>query len=141
MPDVPGYTALAVLAVLAVLGLERLQWHTGVLRTARYWQSLAIIAFFMVIVDGWLTRPGDPVVTYSPDAILGLRVPWDIPVEDYGFGWAMVTVTILLWEVRARREGPSGRGAAHHRVEVGGRQAARVHAGEELAPGAADQGR
>jgi membrane protein implicated in regulation of membrane protease activity len=28
---------------------------------------------------------------------LGLRVPWDIPIEDFGFGFAMVTLTILLW--------------------------------------------
>jgi len=29
--------------------------------------------------------------------MLGLRVPWDIPIEDFGFGFAMVTLAILLW--------------------------------------------
>ncbi|MBE8527261.1 lycopene cyclase domain-containing protein, partial [Amycolatopsis sp. H6(2020)] len=23
--------------------------------------------------------------------------PWDIPLEDFGFGWAMVTLAIILW--------------------------------------------
>jgi hypothetical protein len=26
-----------------------------------------------------------------------VRVPWDIPVEDYLFGFSMVTLTLLLW--------------------------------------------
>ena len=34
---------------------------------------------------------------YDPEEILGLRTPWDIPVEDFGFGFAMVTLAILLW--------------------------------------------
>jgi hypothetical protein len=29
--------------------------------------------------------------------MLGIRVPWDIPIEDYGFGFAMVTLTLLVW--------------------------------------------
>ena len=29
---------------------------------------------------------------YNPDTMLGVRVPWDIPVEDFGFGFAMVTL-------------------------------------------------
>jgi lycopene cyclase domain-containing protein len=36
-------------------------------------------------------------VIYNPDEILGLRTPWDIPIEDFGFGFAMVTLAILLW--------------------------------------------
>jgi hypothetical protein len=36
-------------------------------------------------------------VIYNPEEILGLRAPWDIPVEDFGFGFAMVTLAILLW--------------------------------------------
>jgi hypothetical protein len=26
-----------------------------------------------------------------------VRVPWDIPVEDYLFGFSMVTLTLMLW--------------------------------------------
>jgi hypothetical protein len=36
-------------------------------------------------------------VIYNPEAIVGLRAPWDIPIEDFGFGFGLVTLTILLW--------------------------------------------
>ncbi|MCW2815905.1 MAG: lycopene cyclase [Nocardioides sp.] len=117
----PAYTVLSVVAVLGVVLLERLRWRTGVLRTTRYWQALAIIAFFMVLVDGWLTWPGRAVVVYDPGAIIGLRVPWGIPVEDYGFGWAMVTLTILQWERRGARERRSSpQPVAQDRLEESG---------------------
>lgn len=115
----PAYSGLALLAVLVVLGLEWSRWRTGVLRTTRYWLALAIIAFFMVLVDGWLTWPGRAVVAYEPDAVSGLRLPWGIPVEDYGFGWALVTLTILLWEHRGARDG--GRTAARTAARTRGR--------------------
>jgi lycopene cyclase domain-containing protein len=59
--------------------------------------SIAIVFAFQIPVDGWLTKLSAPIVIYNPDEILGLRVPWDIPVEDFGFGFAMVTLAILLW--------------------------------------------
>jgi hypothetical protein len=34
----------------------------------------------------------------------GLRFPWDIPIEDFLFGFALVTATLLLWE--HSRSGP-----------------------------------
>lgn len=98
----PEYTLLTVVAVVAVLLLELLWLRSGIFRTLRYWLSLAVVVFFQVLVDGWLTRLSAPVVLYSPQHHSGLRLPWDIPVEDFGFGWAMVTLTILLW-VRAGR--------------------------------------
>ena len=92
----PEYTVLAVLSVPLVLALEH-RWRTGIFRTARYWLSMAIIAFFQVLVDGWLTKLDAPIVLYAPEHHLGLRAPWDIPVEDFLFGFSMVTLTILLW--------------------------------------------
>ncbi|MDO9379664.1 MAG: lycopene cyclase domain-containing protein [Nocardioidaceae bacterium] len=105
----PGYTVAALVAVLVVVVLERLWWRTGIFSTARYWWSMAIIAFFMVLVDGWLTRGPLPVVAYDREAIIGLRVPGSIPVEDYGFGFALVTWTIVRWQLRAVR-GPDPTG-------------------------------
>lgn len=43
----------------------------------------------------------------------GLRAPWDIPVEDVGSGFAMVTLTILLGCHRLDREQPQHPGAEH----------------------------
>jgi hypothetical protein len=33
-----------------------------------------------------------------------VRWPWDIPVEDFGFAFAMITLTLALWERALRRE-------------------------------------
>ena len=99
----PEYTALAAVSVLLVLAAERWWLRTGLLRTAQYWTAMAIVLFFMVLVDGWLTKLSDPIVLYDEQQTSGLRVPWDIPVEDFAFGFSMVTLTLLLW---VRREQP-----------------------------------
>jgi lycopene cyclase domain-containing protein len=46
-----------------------------------------------------------PIVVYEGRHTSGIRFPWDIPVEDFLFGWAMVTAVLLLWErLRLRDE-------------------------------------
>ena len=94
----PEYTVLAVVSVLAVLGLERFALRTGLLRTRAYWLSMLICFGFMLVVNGWLTKLSAPIVTYDADATLGWRFPWDIPVEDYLFGFTLLTLTMLVWD-------------------------------------------
>lgn len=94
----PEYTLLAVLSVIALVAAERLWWRTGLFRTSRYWISMGIVGFFQVLVDGWLTKLSAPIVLYAPAHHLGVRAPWDIPIEDFLFGFSMVTLAILLWE-------------------------------------------
>ncbi len=65
---------------------------------------MAIVFFFQVLVDGWLTKLGDPIVLYAPAHFLGVRFPFDIPIEDFGFGFALVTAAILAWQVAGRAE-------------------------------------
>ena len=99
----PEYTLFTVLAVVAVVAAELIYFKTGIFRTAQYWLTMLIIFAFQILVDGWLTKLSAPIVIYNPDEILGLRVPWDIPIEDFGFGFAMVTLAILLWRRRLDR--------------------------------------
>jgi lycopene cyclase domain-containing protein len=94
---VPEYTLLTAVAIVAVVLLELGWLRTGVFGTLQYWISMIIVFAFQIPVDGWLTKLSDPIVIYNPDEMLGLRMPWDIPVEDFGFGFAMVTLAILLW--------------------------------------------
>ncbi len=93
----PEYTVLTVCAVLAVIVAELFYFRSGIFLTAQFWWSIVIVFAFQVPVDGWLTKLSDPIVIYNPDEMLGLRAPWDIPIEDFGFGFAMVTLAILLW--------------------------------------------
>jgi lycopene cyclase domain-containing protein len=91
------YPLLTAVAILLVVLAELLWLRTGVFRTLQYWVAITIVWAFQVPVDGWLTKLSAPVVIYNPAEQSGLRFPWDIPVEDFGFGWAMVTLTILVW--------------------------------------------
>ena len=93
-----GYTLSALFACAAVAGLELAVLRTGVLRRHTYWIAFGIILFFQVIVDGWLTKLTAPIVIYARTHFSRIRFPWDIPVEDYLFGWAMCTLAMLLWE-------------------------------------------
>ncbi len=95
-----AYTATAVLAAAAVVALELGWLRTGLLRRRSFWVAYAICLFFQVLVDGWLTKLSAPIVRYDPDEITGWRFPWDIPVEDYVYGFALITLTLLLWERR-----------------------------------------
>jgi len=98
------YTVPAVLSVVAVVLVEVLWLRTGIFTTVRYWLAMVIVLGFQVPVDGWLTKLSDPIVLYDEGEMTGVRFPWDIPVEDFAFGFGMVTLTMLLWLRLGRRE-------------------------------------
>lgn len=91
------YTIPAVASAVAVVVAERRLFRTGIFRSPSYWYTLAICAFFMVLVNGWLTKLSAPIVNYDPDAKTPWRFPWDIPVEDFFFGYSLITLVLILW--------------------------------------------
>ena len=97
------YLIAAPVAAVAVVLLEVLVLRTGLFRDRTYWMAMAIVLFFQVLVDGWLTKLSAPIVLYDPEELSGVRFPWDVPVEDYLFGFALVTLVMLLWERAGRR--------------------------------------
>ncbi|AFC44937.1 lycopene cyclase domain-containing protein [Mycobacterium intracellulare] len=99
-----GYTLPAVLAVLAVCALELAVLRTGLFRRPAYWLSMVIVLGFQIPVDGWLTKLSSPIVSYDDRQLSGLRFPFDIPVEDFLFGFALVTAVLLLWERQHARQ-------------------------------------
>jgi lycopene cyclase domain-containing protein len=103
----PGYTLPAILAVVAVCALEFGVLRTGLFRRASYWISMLIVVGFQIPVDGWLTKLSAPIVIYNDEHTSGIRFPLDIPVEDFLFGWVLVTAVLLLWE----RQRPRGQRA------------------------------
>jgi lycopene cyclase domain-containing protein len=88
------YTIASACGIVLAVLLEVLVLRTGMFRDRRYWTALGVVAFFQLLVNGILTCP--PIVTYDPDHILGPRIAC-APIEDLGFGFAMVTTTIALW--------------------------------------------
>jgi lycopene cyclase domain-containing protein len=92
------YTVASAAAAVLVVVLELAWLRTGLFRRRSYWITMAIVVFFQTLVDGWLTKLSAPIVLYNRSRFGGVRFPWDIPVEDFLFGFALVTLTLLLWE-------------------------------------------
>ncbi|OBK33152.1 lycopene cyclase [Mycobacterium sp. 1245111.1] len=99
-----GYTVPAVASVGAVLVLESMALRTGLFRRPAYWLSMVIVIGFQILTDGWLTKLSAPIVIYDDRQTSGIRFPFDIPIEDFLFGFALVTAVLLLWERQRERE-------------------------------------
>jgi lycopene cyclase domain-containing protein len=99
-----GYTLPAVLAVVVVCALEFTVLRTGLFHRPAYWLSMLIVLSFQVPVDGWLTKRCAPIVIYNERQTSGLRFPFNIPVEDFLFGFALATAVLLLWERHRERQ-------------------------------------
>lgn len=103
------YTQLAVLGVVVAAVLDLAVFRTRLLRRRAFWTAYAIVVFFQLLTNGWLT--GRHIVTYNPDTTLTdgdavLLGDWRIlyaPVEDLLFGFAMVLLSLDLWVVWGRR--------------------------------------
>ena len=97
------YTALAMIGVLAAVVLDRWVARTRLTSTRDWWAAYAIIVFFQLLTNGWLTGRG--IVRYAPDAILGTdRIAFlgdgrlvYAPVEDLAFGFGLVLTACVAW--------------------------------------------
>ena len=107
------YTLLTAVAVVAVVALELCWLRTGIFATLQFWVAMAIVFAFQILVDGWLTKLSDPIVIYDEQQMLGVRAPWDIPIEDFGFGFTMVTLAILVWRRQLGRTSTRARPVGH----------------------------
>jgi lycopene cyclase domain-containing protein len=88
------YTIIAVISVLAAVLLDRLS-GIGILRKKEYYIFLPVILFFKLLVNGYLT--GYEVVIYNSKYFMGIRLG-SIPVEDFLFGFSMITMSVIFWE-------------------------------------------
>jgi lycopene cyclase domain-containing protein len=101
------YTVPAVASAVAVVALELGWLRTGLFRRVSFWVAYGICLFFQVLVDGWLTKLSSPIVRYDEEEMTGWRFPFDIPVEDYVYGFTLIALTLLLWERSRLRAEPS----------------------------------
>jgi lycopene cyclase domain-containing protein len=94
------YTLIAVISVIVTIILDKIA-GTGLLRQRFFYLFLAIIAGFKFAVNGFLTGAG--IVLYDPRYYLGIRLG-SIPLEDFLFGFSMVTIGVIAWEWMKRKE-------------------------------------
>jgi lycopene cyclase domain-containing protein len=110
------YTVWALVSAFAVVLLEFGWFRTGLFRRPAYWITLAITWAFQIPVDGWLTKLSAPIVVYNPKEFSGVRFPWDIPLEDFVYGFSLVTLVLLLW---TRRSASDTRDLKERETKVG----------------------
>jgi lycopene cyclase domain-containing protein len=108
-----SYTVLAVVGVLVAVALDFAVLRTCLVRRRAFWTAYAIVLFFQLITNGWLT--GRDIVVYSASDILGARLAY-APVEDLLFGFSMVLQTQAWWVWWGRRLTPAGGSPADARV-------------------------
>lgn len=94
------YTLFAILSALFGLVLDHLL-RTGITRSKVFWIAMGIMMAFKIPSNGYLT--GRPIVLYNPDFFLGIRLG-SIPIEDFFYGFGLITVTLVLWEHFVRKE-------------------------------------
>jgi lycopene cyclase domain-containing protein len=90
----PWYSVLTVAAIAVVVAAELLWIRSGI---------------FRIPVDGWLTKLSSVIVIYNSEVFSGLRVFWDSPIEDWGFGFALMTLALALWVRQDPDEGVDDR--------------------------------
>lgn len=90
-----SYTLLAGVVLIAVFVFAIAVLKTQLLSTTRFWIAYAIVVFFQLVTNGYLT--GQEIVTYNPEVITGTRIAY-APIEDLFFGFALVTLTMFIWE-------------------------------------------
>jgi lycopene cyclase domain-containing protein len=103
------YTQLVVVAVVLAVVLDLWGLRTRLTTTGQWWATYAIIVGFQLLTNGWLTGRG--IVRYGADAIIGDdRVAFVgagrlayAPIEDLGFGFALVLTTVAVWVHLGRR--------------------------------------
>lgn len=108
------YTQLSLTSIALAVLADRYVLRTHLVRRRSFWVSYAIILFFQLVSNGVLTGFG--IVRYSGDAILGETSPEVgsppfigqgrlafAPLEDLGFGFSLVLLTLALWVTWGRR--------------------------------------
>jgi len=89
------YTLFSVIAMLITLGLDIYITKTKVVTRGVFWIFLAVMYFFKLLMNGYLTWR--PIVIYNPDHFMNLRIG-TIPAEDFIYAFTLVTLPIILWE-------------------------------------------
>ena len=93
------YTIFVIASSIVTVGLDR-ALGTRVTSRGLYWVFLAVMFGFKVLVNGYLTWR--PIVLYGEEFFLGVRV-LTIPVEDFFYGFSLITMSVILWEYFSTR--------------------------------------
>jgi lycopene cyclase domain-containing protein len=93
------YTIVAMVSLFLVIMLDRLV-RTRLTSRLEFWVFIGVMFGFKLIFNGYLTWR--PIVLYGERFFLNIRLG-TIPLEDFLFGFSMITLTLVLWEFARKR--------------------------------------
>jgi len=88
------YTLLASVSVILVIILDFVL-RTRLILNKKFWVFWIVMFILIFIVNGYLTWR--PIVIYGDEFYLHIRL-FTIPVEDFLFGFSLITSNIIIWE-------------------------------------------
>jgi lycopene cyclase domain-containing protein len=88
------YTLLSSIMIIIVFLIELAVLKSGLLSMGQFWISMAIVTFFQLLSNGFLTS--QKIVNYNPELFSGWRIAY-APMEDIFFGFALVSLTMFIW--------------------------------------------
>jgi lycopene cyclase domain-containing protein len=100
------YSILTFLAVISVIVLDLCILKTNLLKQKRFWAFYALVIILQTIVDNYLNGRwlgNEPIVgPYPLQFYSGIKI-WHTPVENYFYGFALVTLNIVLLEYFSKK--------------------------------------
>jgi lycopene cyclase domain-containing protein len=95
-----SYTQIVLVALAFTALMDLLLLKTRLLTRKSFWTAYAILLPFQLLTNWWLTSRN--IVMYDRHRILGPRLA-SAPLEDIGFGFALILGTLSLWVYWGRR--------------------------------------
>lgn len=93
------YTLISIGLVILTLLLDKLT-KVNIFKEKLFYLFLVIVLGFKLLVNGYLTSTN--IVMYNSQFFIGLRVG-SIPLEDFLFGFSMVSLGIIFWEFSKKK--------------------------------------
>jgi lycopene cyclase domain-containing protein len=93
------YTLLAAVSVLTAV-ITDFVLKTKLILNKKFWVFWVVMFIMISIVNGYLTWR--PIVLYGESFYLGIRL-FTIPVEDFLFGFSLITLNISIWEFLTKK--------------------------------------
>jgi lycopene cyclase domain-containing protein len=88
------YTLIAAVSVVLTVLVDKLS-KINIFKKKEFYLFITVTFGFKLLVNGYLTATN--IVIYNPKFFLGKRLG-SIPLEDFLFGFSMVSLGIILWE-------------------------------------------
>lgn len=93
------YLFISILAVTLVLLFDQLS-QTKLVKRKKFWILQGMVIILASVVDNIIS--GRPYVYFNPEFILGIRVLF-VPVENYLFGFSMITLNLIFFELGKKK--------------------------------------